>query len=309
MIGLMAAPPPLWSDAFLASEITEQPEYKAVLDEPAEFEQFVATLRELLASMSGVRSADEALTIQLVIEPALQALGWPQTLPARQLTSRDEVDLTLFESDAARESSLTASERDQVLESAGVVECKAWARDFDAPGTGARPGETAAQQIQRYLLIAGTDSGEAVRWGILTNGARWRIYSYRARPRERAWEIDLAGLLVSDDLFGQVLGEDALHDLRFGYLLLRRSSWIPAEGERECLLDRLLAAGRRNDEQVASSLSDVVFNNVYPQLVELFWNKRPQALRRRCRPRRAHVSLPAALPQLRRGSRHARRGG
>ena len=277
MIGLMAAPPPLWSDAFLASEITEQPEYKAVLDEPAEFEQFVATLRELLASMSGVRTADEALTIQLVIEPALQALGWPQTLPARQLTSRDEVDLTLFESDAARESSLTASERDQVLQSAGVVECKAWGRDFDAPGTGARPGETAAQQIQRYLLIAGTDSGEAVRWGILTNGARWRIYSYRARPRERAWEIDLAGLLVAGDLFGQVLGEDALHDLRLGYLLLKRSSWIPGEGERDCLLDRLLAAGRRTDEQVASSLSDVVFNNVYPQLVELFWSKQPQA--------------------------------
>ncbi len=277
MIGLMAEPQPLWSEAFLASEITEQPEYQAVLSEPAEFEQFVAELRELLASMSGVHTADEALTIQLVIEPALRALGWPQTLPARMLTSRDEVDLTLFESDAARESSLTASEREQVLQSAGIVECKAWGRDFDATGTGARPGETAAQQIQRYLLIAGTDSDEAVRWGILTNGARWRIYSYRARPRERAWEIDLAGLLVSDDLFGQVLGEDALHDLRVGYLLLKRSSWIPGEGERDCLLDRLLAAGRRTDEQVASSLSDVVFNNVYPQLVELFWNKRPQA--------------------------------
>ena len=277
MIGLMAAPPPLWSEAFLASEITEQPEYQAVLDEPTEFEQFVATLRELLASMSGVHTADEALTIQLVIEPALRALGWPQTLPARQLTSRDEVDLTLFESDAARESSLTASERDQVLQSAGVVECKAWGRDFDAPGTGARPGETAAQQIQRYLLIAGTDSDEAVRWGMLTNGARWRIYSYRARPRERAWEIDPAGLLVSDDLFGQVLGEDALHDLRVAYLLLHRSSWIPGEGERDCLLDRLLAAGRRTDEQVASSLSDVVFSNVYPRLVELFWSKQPQA--------------------------------
>ena len=140
-----------------------------------------------------------------------------------------------------------------------------------------RRGETAAQQIQRYLLIAGTDSGESVRWGILTNGARWRIYSYRARPRERAWEIDLAGLLVSGDLFGQVLGEDALHELRLGYLLLKRSSWIPGDGERECFLDRLLAAGRRNDEQVASSLSDVVFTNVYPRLIELFWGRSPQA--------------------------------
>ena len=277
MIGLMAAPPPLWSEDFLTSQLTEQPEYQAILDEPDEFDQFVTTLRDLLASMSGVHTADEALTIQLAIEPALQALGWPQTLPARQLTSHDQVDLTLFESDAARESSLTASEREQVLQSAGIVECKAWDGKFDARGTGVRPGETAAQQIQRYLLIAGTDSDEGVRWGILTNGGRWRIYSYRARPRERAWEIDLARLLVPDDLFARVLGEDALHELRVGYLLLKRSSWIAGEGERDCLLDRLLAAGRRDDEQVASSLSEVVFNSVYPRLVELLWNKRPEA--------------------------------
>ena len=227
--------------------------------------------------MSGAHNPDEALTIQLAIEPILRALGWPQTLPARKLTSRDEVDLTLFDSDAARESSLSASERDQVLQSAGIVECKAWGRDFDSPGSGVRRGETAAQQLQRYLLIAGTDSGESVRWGILTNVARWRIYSYRARPRERAWEIDLANLLVSDDLFGQVLEEDALRELRVGYLLLKRSSWLPGDGERDCLLDRLLAAGRRNDEQVANSLSDVVFSNVYPRLIELFWRKQPQA--------------------------------
>ena len=273
----MVAPPLLWSDTVLSTEITELPEYQELLDNPAEFDQFVEAVRELLASMSGAHNPDEALTIQLAIEPTLRALGWPQTLPARKLTSRDEVDLTLFDSDAARESSLSASERDQVLQSAGVVECKAWGRDFDSPGSGVRRGETAAQQLQRYLLIAGTDSGESVRWGILTNGARWRIYSYRARPRERAWEIDLANLLVSDDLFGQVLEEDALRELRVGYLLLKRSSWLPGDGERDCLLDRLLAACRRNDEQVANSLSDVVFSNVYPRLIELFWRKQPQA--------------------------------
>ena len=74
-----------------------------------------------------------------------------------------------------------------------------------------------------------------------------------------------------------MLGDDALHELRVGYLLLKRSSWVAGEGERDCLLDRLLAAGRRNDEQVASSLSDVVFNSVYPRLVELFWKKQPEA--------------------------------
>ena len=87
----MAAPPPLWSDTFLSTEITDLPEYQELLDAPDEFEQFVDTVRELLASMSGAHNPDEALTIQLAIEPTLKALGWPQTLPARMLTSSDEV--------------------------------------------------------------------------------------------------------------------------------------------------------------------------------------------------------------------------
>ena len=52
---------------------------------------------------------------------------------------------------------------------------------------------------------------------------------------------------------------------------------MPAEGERETLLDRLLALGRRNDAQLANDLSDVVFKNVYPEIVKLFWSKQPEA--------------------------------
>ena len=180
MIGAMPALSPLWSEDFLATEITEQPEYQAILEEPADFDQFVATVRELLAPVTGLSTPDEALTIQLAIEPTLQALGWPSTLPARRLTSQDEVDLTLFESDESRQSSLTATEREQVLRSNGIVECKAWGRDFDARGTGVRRGETAAQQIQRYLLIAGTDSDEAVRWG---HSDQWRSLENLLLPR------------------------------------------------------------------------------------------------------------------------------
>ena len=102
-----------------------------------------------------------------------------------------------------------------MLGATGIVECKRWSRDFDRGGTGApapnRRGESAAQQVQRYLLTAGTDSNESVRWAILTNGARWRLYSYRARPRERTWQIDLNALLVSADIFESVLSEPKLH--------------------------------------------------------------------------------------------------
>ena len=277
----MPAPPPLWSDAFLETEIREQPEYQALLDDgaqdSAEFDKFVEAARRIVGDARAIHEPDEQLTIERAITPLLEALGWPTPLPKRSLTSRDEIDLALYADEAQRELSLGADERAQVLNADGIVECKEWGRSLDGSGSGARPGETAAQQLQRYLLIAGTDSAESLRWGILTNGARWRIYSYRARPRDRTWEIDLEQLLISRTLFDEEPEVDKLHELRVAWLLFRRQSWIPVEGERESFLDRLLEAGRRRDAKVADDLSDVIFNHVYPDLVRLFWGKRPDA--------------------------------
>ena len=273
----MPEPPPIWSDIFLREEIREQPEYQALLEDSAEFDAFVEAARRIVGEVRAIHEPDEQLTIERAITPLLAALGWPTPLPKRSLTSRDEIDLALYADEAQRELSLGADEKAQVLGADGIVECKEWGRSLDGSGSGARPGETAAQQLQRYLLIAGTDSAEALRWGILTNGARWRIYSYRARPRDRTWEIDLEQLLISRTLFDEEPEVDKLHQLRLAWLLFRRQSWIPVEGELESFLDRLLEAGRRRDAKVADDLSDVIFNHVYPDLVRLFWDKQPDA--------------------------------
>ncbi len=269
---------PIWSKEFLDSDLRDQPEYQAILDDSGTFDAFVSVARDALTGMRSIHGPDEEITIERAISPILDALGWSARLPKRSLTSRDEVDLTLHADAADAERLLAESERKQVLGATGIVECKRWQRDFDASGTGGgRGSETAAQQIQRYLLIAGADSNESLRWGILTNGARWRVYSYRARPRERTWEIDLASLLMRTDLFSQVLDEDANHRLRTAFLLFRRDSWISREGERETFLDRLLEEGRRRDAELADDLSDVIFEHVYRDIVKLFWSKQPDA--------------------------------
>ncbi len=269
---------PIWSKEFLDSDLRDQPEYQAILDDSGTFDAFVSVARDALTGMRSIHGPNEEITIERAISPILDVLGWSARLPKRSLTSRDEVDLTLHADAADAERLLAESERKQVLGATGIVECKRWQRDFDASGTGGgRGSETAAQQIQRYLLIAGADSNESLRWGILTNGARWRIYSYRARPRERTWEIDLASLLMRTDLFSQVLDEDANHRLRTAFLLFRRDSWISREGERETFLDRLLEEGRRRDAELADDLSDVIFEHVYRDIVKLFWSKQPDA--------------------------------
>ena len=273
----MPAPPPLWSHAFLEQDIREQPEYQALERDSAGFDHFVDATRAALASMQGVRNPREDLTIQRVIAPVLTALGWPEPVPKRSLTPRDEIDLVLHADQDAREASLRLPHREQVLSAATFVECKEWGRQFDVVGTGSRPGETAAQQTQRYLLRAGADSRGSLRWAVLTNGGRWRLYSHRADPRERMWEVDLQQLLISADLFDRLPGDEKLHELRVAWLLLRRDSWIPDPGRDESLLDRLLGEGLRADDRIADDLSGAIFRNVYPDLVSAFWRAKLDA--------------------------------
>ena len=98
-----------------------------------------------------------------------------------------------------------------------------------------------------------------IRWGILTNGTVWRLYDYRARPRASGYyEADLTEFLRP--------GREA--DLRVFHLLFRREAFTPAPGGGATFLEVALAEGRRYEEQVAHDLSSVVFERVFPSLVQ-----------------------------------------
>jgi len=114
-------------------------------------------------------------------------------------------------------------------------------------------------QILRYLSTAETASDGRIRWGILTNGGVWRLYDYHARPRASSYfEADLAELL-------ELGNEDAL---RVFHLLFQRDSFTPQQGATTTFLEAALAEGRRYEERVAQDLSGVVFERVFPNLVQ-----------------------------------------
>ena len=76
-----------------------------------------------------------------------------------------------------------------------LVESKRWRRALDRKGE--RRGEELAPstQILRYLRRADDLTEGALRWGILTNGGRWRLYYAGARSvSEQFLEIDLERL-------------------------------------------------------------------------------------------------------------------
>ena len=141
-----------------------------------------------------------------------------------------------------------------------VQESKRFGLPLDARDTDGRRGSrTPHGQILRYLSTAERDTDGDLHWGFLTNGGVWRLYDYRSRPRATAYyEADLGEMLESGD-------DDRL---RVFYLLFRRDSFVLRDGAVATFLDTALAEGRRYEEQVAQDLSSVVFEKVFPKLVE-----------------------------------------
>ena len=89
----------------------------------------------------------------------------------------------------------------------------------------------------------------------------WRLASlrYRARPRASGYyETDLATLLDPGNI-------DELHVF---HLLFRRESFVRQQGATDTFLEAALAEGKRYEEQVAKDLSEVVFEDVFPSLLQ-----------------------------------------
>ena len=113
-------------------------------------------------------------------------------------------------------------------------------------------------QILRYLSTAGITTDDRIRWGILTNGALWRLYDNRARPRASGFfQVDVPA----------ILDDDSEDELRTFFLLFRRRAFTLDEGATTTFVETALAEGRRYEEKVAQDLSGVVFEDVFPKLL------------------------------------------
>ena len=215
----------------------------------------------LISSFSDFNEPNEATTEQQLIVPILEALGWNHYLPQQGLQRNEDIpDHVLFPDAAAKETAASrSSSQARYLDALLIEESKRFGlRLDDREVTG--QSSTPHRQILRYLATAEIASEGRIRWGMLTNGDTWRLYDYKARPRSTGYFEanlgDILGLVDSDD------------GLRLFYLLFRRQSFTPQEGAADSFLDYALAEGKRYEQRVAGDLSRVVFDEVFPRMVE-----------------------------------------
>ena len=250
-------PGQLFTQYFLTDGIRATPERRA--QAPA-FAAFHKEARRLFHDFANFHNPNETQTEQDLIRPLLQLLGWTDDLP--QQTSRggeDIPDLLLF-ADPQAKTRASSSKASPYLEALAVAELKRFRRPLDTrgPGKGTHAASPHAQ-ILRYLATADTVTDGHLRWGILTNGSVWRLYDQKTRPRATAYyQADLQALLTADD-------EDGL---RAFHLLFRRPAFVRRPGAAATFLETALDEGRRYEQRVAQSLAGVVFERVFPSLVQ-----------------------------------------
>ncbi len=273
----------LLAEDFLREAIVGLVDWQDIDD--ATLEGLESALRDAFSRFPADQSPNESQTEDDLIWPVLARLGWTASLRQQNLSAhgrQDVPDGLLFADGAAKEqANHLAEEWRRYGHGLVVVESKRWGRPLDR-WSGRRGEETApSAQMLRYLRRIDDVSSGRLRWGILTNGAVWRLYWQGALSvSEQFFEIDLTAVLNLPDHNDAPNALDEVqrrHWLKVFALVFRRDAFLPDVADPRTFHERAIEEGRFHQERVASDLSDLVFERVFPDLARALAEAAPDA--------------------------------
>lgn len=272
----------LFTSDWLIETIVQSDDWKAI--DEATVASFETDIRNHFDKFPIDQTPNESQTEDDLIWKVLASLGWDEFLRQQNLSVKGRTDIPdglLFPDAEAKDKANSFPEEYKRYEyGSAVVESKRWKRPLDR-ASGKRGEELApSTQMLRYLRRVDDLTSGNLRWGILTNGGRWRLYWQGARSvSEQYFEIDLVAVLGlaghGDGLF-QLDEEQRNHALRVFMLMFRREAFLPASTDQRTFHERALEAGKVYEERVANDLSNLVFNQVFPLIVRSIADHAPK---------------------------------
>jgi len=181
------------------------------------------------------------------IDEVLDVLGF-DALPETTLPGGDGfTDRLLFDSAETRRDAAGRKKAGDTAAMYGlagaVLEAKQWDESFSKRFSEHRSYRDASHQIKYYL----ERTPEDLRWGVLTNGRKWRLYGTREYATEVFYEIDLPELLESGDLAA----------FKYFYAFFRPEAFREAAGTS--FLDRVWSESETAAQELGADLQDNVF--------------------------------------------------
>ena len=272
----------LFTPDFLTDSIRDIDDWNSLAER--DLDRFRETLEGIFAPFPISQRPNETQTEDDLIWPILGALGWTAWLRQQNLSprGRDDVpDGILFDNDETKNTANGYPEEWKRYEpGCAVVESKRWGRPLDRR-SGRRGEETApSSQMLRYLRRVDDVTEGKLRWGILTNGQKWRLYFSGARSvSEQFFEIDIAEILDLPDhnegLFA--LGEEERrHWLKVFLLIFRRDAFVARDVDPRSFHEKAIEEGRFYERRVAEDLSNKVFGDIFQELARAIVEAAPQ---------------------------------
>ncbi len=264
----------LFTSDFLIDAVQEMDEWQR-WDDGTVFE---TELQNIFNAFPIDQNPNESQTEDDLIWPILNQLGWKAHLRQQNLTPRGRADVPdglLFEDDAHKARANDFAEEWRRYEwGLAIVESKRWDLPLDRRSD--QQVTAPSTQMLRYLRRVDDLTEGKLRWGILTNGAQWRLYYQGARSvSEQFFEIDLAAVLGPE---GNEFSEDERrYCLKLFALFFGRDAFLPGAEDPRTFHERVLDEGRFYQERVADSLSGVVFSRVFPDLARAIAAVAPDA--------------------------------
>jgi len=181
------------------------------------------------------------------IDEVLEVLGFGTKSESTLPDSGGYNDRLLFDSpekrrDAAERVSDGETDADYKLASA-VLEAKQWGADFTERFSEARSYRDASHQIKYYL----EHTPETLKWGVLTDGKKWRLYGTKDYATEIYYEVDLPELLSTG----------TLEQFKYFYAFFRPEAFREVGGTS--FLDKVWNESETAAQELGEDLQDNVF--------------------------------------------------
>lgn len=270
----------LFTRDFLLEGICETPAWQALDHERVA--ALLRTAKDKFEAMAARRSPNEAQTEDDLVYPLLELVGWSDrdVQPNASVKARLDVPDALLYPNAATKS-VAGGLEDWARFQHGlcIVEAKRWGRPLDREVKGKKGEEgTPSSQIMRYLRRVDDRTNGKLRWGMLTNGRVWRLYFQGATSvAEDFLEIDLGKVLgiagCDFDLLDKrpdLFADDRMwrdHVFRLFLVLFGRDAFL-ANDQGQTFHQNALLEGKKWESKVAQSLSETVFDEVFPALAD-----------------------------------------
>jgi len=246
----------LFSDYFLKHKLSSMPEWAAGGDYEDARDRVLSIYNKCVRWFGN--KTNEPQTERHLIRPILDIL-WAEhapgdcyevQVPIPHAEALGRPDYAFFPHAADRQAATSPQDKRTFFRRVVCIgDAKAWQESLDHQR---RPGETFSVQIANYLYRSG------VRWGILTNGRKWRLYEREhARSGGGYFEVDLQVILQSGDpKSGDPKG---LKWFKWFYLFFRREAFLPDQDGRT-FLDKVLEESDTYAAEVRDDIKDAVYD-------------------------------------------------